>query len=57
MQQEGHILKTNKNWKLRDLIQAYERAYCDKIGVEFMHIPDRVKCKWIREKFEALQYE
>lgn len=37
----GGILGKQKNWKLRDLIAALERAYCGKIGVEYMHIPDR----------------
>jgi 2-oxoglutarate dehydrogenase E1 component len=35
------ILARKKNWKLRELIDAYKNAYCGKIGVEYMHIPDR----------------
>lgn len=42
------ILSRKKNWKLRDLIQAYKNSYCGKIGVEYMHIPDRLQCNWIR---------
>ena len=35
------LLSRKKNWKLKELINAYENAYCQKIGVEYMHIPDR----------------
>lgn len=51
------LLSKKKNWKLRELIDAYQKAYCGKIGVEYMHIPDREKCNWIRNKFEGLQFE
>lgn len=27
--------------------------YCGTIGVEFMHIPERLRREWIREKFES----
>lgn len=50
-------MKTKKNWKLRDLITAYKNAYCGRIGIEYMHIPDREECNWIRDKFESLQYQ
>lgn len=52
----GGIFTRQKDWKLRDLIGAYEKAYCHKIGVEFMHIPDREICNWIRNNFEGLQF-
>lgn len=35
------LLRKKKNWKLRELIDAYTNAYCGKIGVEYMHILDR----------------
>ena len=54
---EGAIVQQRSKWKLKDLIKAYEDAYCKKIGVEFMHIVDREKCNWIRKQFESLQYE
>jgi 2-oxoglutarate dehydrogenase E1 component len=53
----GAILSKRKDWKLRDLIEAYQNAYCKKIGVEFMHINNREELQWIRNKFENLQYE
>jgi 2-oxoglutarate dehydrogenase E1 component len=51
------LLRKKKQWKLRELINAYKSAYCGKIGVEYMHILDRVQCNWIRDRFEGLQYE
>jgi len=53
----GGILRKKKNWKLKDLIEAYKKAYCGKIGVEYMHISDRDTCNWIRDAFEGLQFE
>ena len=37
----GTIRDKKRIWKLKDLIQAYETAYCGKIGVEFTHIPEK----------------
>ena len=34
-----------------------ENSYCGKIGVEYMHIPDREQCNWIRDKIELRQFE
>jgi 2-oxoglutarate dehydrogenase E1 component len=50
------LLRRRKNWKLKELIEAYKNAYCSKIGVEYMHIPNREECNWIRDKFEGLQF-
>jgi len=51
------LLGRKKNWKLRELIDSYRKAYCSKIGVEYMHISSREQCNWIRDKFEGLQFE
>lgn len=51
------LLGRKKNWKLRELIDSYKKAYCAKIGVEYMHISSRDQCNWIRDKFEGLQFE
>jgi len=51
------LLSRKKNWKLRELIDAYKNAYCQKIGVEYMHIPFRDECNWIRDRFESLQFQ
>lgn len=53
----GGILSKQKDWKLRDLIEALHNAYCSKIGVEYTHIPDREVRAWIRTRFEGIQYE
>jgi 2-oxoglutarate dehydrogenase E1 component len=47
------LLSRKKNWKLKELIEAYKNAYCGKIGVEYMHIPNRETCNWIRDRFEG----
>ena len=39
-QLEG-ILSVKQEWKLRELIEALENAYCQKIGLDYMHVPDR----------------
>jgi 2-oxoglutarate dehydrogenase E1 component len=51
------LLSRKKNWKLGELIDSYTKAYCGKIGVEYMHIMSREQCNWIRDKFEGLQFE
>ncbi|RMD44758.1 hypothetical protein DV735_g302, partial [Chaetothyriales sp. CBS 134920] len=38
--------------KLRDIIAACEKTYCGSIGFEFIHIPDREQCDWIRNRVE-----
>lgn len=49
--QDG-FLSMKKKWKLNELIENLEKAYCGTIGVEFMHIQDVEECNWIRNKFE-----
>jgi 2-oxoglutarate dehydrogenase E1 component len=34
----GAIMSNRKDWTLRELVSALEKAYCGKIGVEYMHI-------------------
>lgn len=38
--------------KLREIVDACERIYCGSFGVEYVHIPDREQCDWIRERIE-----
>lgn len=38
MPYNGTIAQRKNKWKLRDLLKAYQDAYCSKIGVQFMHI-------------------
>ena len=41
--------------KLREIIDANERLYCGSYGVEYIHISDREKCDWLRERLEVPQ--
>ncbi|CAN8103830.1 unnamed protein product [Discula destructiva] len=38
---------------LREIVDACEKIYCSSFGVEFIHIPDREKCDWLRERIEV----
>lgn len=38
---------------LREIVAACEKIYCGSYGVEFIHIPDREKCDWLRERMEV----
>lgn len=40
---------------LREVLQRLREAYCGAIGYEFMHIPDRARCNWIRERVETAE--
>lgn len=40
---------------LREIIAACERIYCGHYGVEYIHIPDREQCDWLRERIEVPQ--
>lgn len=42
-----------KKIKIKDLIAALDRAYCSSYGVQYMHIPSRHMCEWIREHIEV----
>ncbi|CAG9465847.1 unnamed protein product [Pedinophyceae sp. YPF-701] len=39
---------------LRDILDGLRRTYCGSIGMEYMHIPDRDRCNWIRDRLESL---
>jgi 2-oxoglutarate dehydrogenase E1 component len=55
--QWGGLLAEKKEWTLRELRDKLHAAYCGKIGVEYMHIPDREQCNYIRKKIEMRQYD
>ncbi|KAL2798439.1 thiamine diphosphate-binding protein [Aspergillus keveii] len=42
-----------KKLSLREIIAACEKIYCGSYGVEYIHIPDRKPCDWIRDRFEV----
>lgn len=50
----GHFLE-GQNIKLRDLIEALRKTYCETIGYEYIHIQNREARRWIQQKIEPLQ--
>ncbi|KAG7796724.1 hypothetical protein KL929_003231 [Ogataea haglerorum] len=38
--------------KLRDVIKTCEKLYCSSYGVEYVHIPSKQQCDWLRERIE-----
>ena len=47
--------ESRKTMKLRDIIAACKKTYCGSYGVEYIHIPDREQCDWIRDRIEVPQ--
>ncbi|GME72460.1 unnamed protein product [Ambrosiozyma monospora] len=46
---------TKKTMKLKDVIATCEKTYCSTYGVEYIHIPSREKCDWLRTRVEIPQ--
>ncbi|EER39822.1 2-oxoglutarate dehydrogenase E1 component [Histoplasma capsulatum H143] len=44
--------ETRKKMTLREIIAACEKIYCGSYGIEYIHIPDRGPCDWIRDRVE-----
>ncbi|KAJ5374864.1 Dehydrogenase E1 component [Penicillium concentricum] len=49
------ITESRKKMTLREIIGTCEKIYCGSYGVEYIHIPDRKPCEWIRDRFEIPQ--
>eukprot|EP00250_Pteridium_aquilinum_P034625 c7842_g1_i1 orf=180-3287(+) len=49
----GFLSENRPIQTLRDILGRLEQAYCGTVGYEYMHIPDRDKCNWLREKIET----
>ncbi|KAG0308632.1 2-oxoglutarate dehydrogenase E1 component [Dissophora globulifera] len=47
------FLDTGSNQTLREIIDHLKSIYCGSIGVEYIHIPDRDRCDWIRQRVEV----
>ncbi len=45
------------NATLRQIIDHLEKVYCGHIGFEFMHIRERAKRRWLRERIERIMPE
>lgn len=41
-----------KSLTLREIISNCERLYCQSYGVEYIHIPSKEQCDWLRERIE-----
>jgi 2-oxoglutarate dehydrogenase E1 component len=41
--------------KLRHIYRRLQQTYCNKIGLEYMHIADRGHCNWLRSQFETVE--
>src|SRR5271170_4289647 len=44
--------KDKQRMSLKEIIDNCERLYCGSYGVEYVHIPDRGRCDWLRERLE-----
>jgi 2-oxoglutarate dehydrogenase E1 component len=51
------IFSRKKVFTLREIRDQLHTAYCGRIGVEYMHIPNRDQCNWIRDKIENKQFD
>jgi 2-oxoglutarate dehydrogenase E1 component len=49
----GFLSENRPVLTLREILNKLQQAYCGPIGYEYMHIPDRDKCNWLREKIET----
>ncbi|KAF9581928.1 2-oxoglutarate dehydrogenase E1 component [Lunasporangiospora selenospora] len=47
------FLDTGSKQTLRQIIDHLKSIYCGPIGVEYIHIPDRDRCDWIRQRVEV----
>ncbi|KAG2302265.1 hypothetical protein Bca52824_030916 [Brassica carinata] len=52
-QMSGFMSENRPVQTLRSILTRLQQAYCGNIGFEYMHIADRDKCNWLREKIET----
>jgi len=50
-------MSMKKNWKLKELIESLEKAYCSKMAVEYTHIPNEEEVSWLRDRIELSALE
>lgn len=48
-----HIVSSKQDITLRQVIAHLKNTYCSTLGVEYMHIPSKEKCNWIRNQVET----
>ena len=51
--QEGFLSESRPVRTLREILTRLRETYCGSIGYEYMHIPDRERCNWIRSRIET----
>lgn len=49
----GFLSENRPVQTLRAILSRLEQAYCGTIGYEYMHIPDRERCNWLRDQIET----
>ncbi|CAA2981357.1 2-oxoglutarate dehydrogenase, mitochondrial [Olea europaea subsp. europaea] len=49
----GFLSENRPVQTLKAILTRLEQAYCGRIGYEYMHIADREKCNWLRDKIET----
>lgn len=49
----GFLSDTSPRQKLHEILTRLREVYCGPIGYEYMHIPDRERCNWLRERIEV----
>ncbi|KAM1263352.1 hypothetical protein ACFX2G_028981 [Malus domestica] len=49
----GFLAENRLVHTLRSILTRLEQAYCGTIGYEYMHIADRNRCNWLRDKIET----
>jgi len=52
---KGFLGATRPRVTLRYILDRLRDVYCGSVGYEYMHIPDRAQCNWIRERIELLE--
>ncbi|XP_068637184.1 uncharacterized protein [Aristolochia californica] len=52
----GFLSENRPVQTLRSILNRLEQAYCGSVGYEYMHIPDREKCNWLRDKIETVNH-
>ncbi|KAJ1506947.1 2-oxoglutarate dehydrogenase E1 component [Coelomomyces lativittatus] len=45
-------MSVSPNLPLRTIVQHLKDVYCGTLGIEYLHIPDRGQCDWLRQRLE-----
>ncbi|CAG8437382.1 3444_t:CDS:2 [Ambispora gerdemannii] len=46
------FMESTPKMTLREIVEHCKKTYCKTIGIEYIHIVDRVQCDWIRSRME-----